>query len=90
MADDEQQRQEVKIINVLLSAGRFNSGLGTPDLAEIWRYCLRLRVTLCWREPDSNHRFLGEFRRDVGSPWRGGSGLPSTMTIAPSSPRAPS
>jgi hypothetical protein len=32
-------------------------------------------VTLRWRETDSNFRFLGEFRRDLGSPWRRGSGL---------------
>jgi hypothetical protein len=31
--------------------------------------------TLRWRETDSNHRFLGEFRRDLDSPWRRGSGL---------------
>jgi len=28
-----------------------------------------------WRETDSNVRFLGEFRRDLGSPWHRGSGL---------------
>ena len=32
-------------------------------------------MTLRWRETDSNFRFLGEFRRDLGSPWRRGSGL---------------
>ena len=34
---------------------------------------------LRWRETDSNHRFLGEFPRDVSSPRRGGSGLPSAV-----------
>jgi hypothetical protein len=37
-----------------------------------------------WRETDSNHRFLGEFRRDVGSPWRGGRRRPLPRLAADS------
>jgi hypothetical protein len=42
------------------------------------------RRTRRWRETDSNHRFLGEFRRDVGSPWRGGRRRPLPRLAADS------
>ena len=46
----------------------------------------RERRTVCWRETDSNHRFLREFRCDVCSPWpwqRWGGGWVCRLFVEP-------